>query len=167
MVRHIICMGVSSTGKTTIGRLLAEQLGADYLEGDDLHTQANRDRMAQGIALTDEDRQPWLGDIRQWMTERAADGRSTVVACSALKRRYRDTLREGDGEVIFVHILPPEDLLRERMAERKGHFMGPEQLDDQLSTLEPLEKDEEGFTIDNQASPESSAAEIAARLNSW
>lgn len=165
MVRHIVCMGVSATGKTTIGRLLAQRLGdIEFLEGDDLHSQENRDRMARGVALTDEDRAPWLARIREWMNDRGRSGRSTVVACSALKRGYRDVLREAEGDVVFVHISPPEDLLRARMRERTGHYMGPEQLDDQLATLEPLGSDEAGFTVDNRQGPETVADEIATRL---
>lgn len=166
MIRHIICMGVSATGKTTVGHILADLLGTTFLEGDDLHTQANKDRMEEGIALTDEDRAPWLADIRDWMTQQGRSDRSTVVACSALKREYRDVLRGAEGRVIFVHIKPPQDLLYERMKGRTDHYMGPDQLDDQLETLEPLDSDEEGFTIDNQKSPEDAAKEIAALLNS-
>lgn len=164
MVHHIICMGVSATGKTTVGHRLADRLSVEFLEGDDLHTQANKDRMEQGIALTDDDRAPWLADIRDWMTERTEAGRSTVVACSALKRQYRDVLRDASGQVMFVHIKPPDELLRERMRARKGHYMGADQLNDQLETLEPLDKDEEGFTIENQRSAEDVAADIATRL---
>lgn len=165
MTRHIVCMGVSATGKSTVGKILADKLGGyDFLEGDDLHSQVNKDRMEQGIALTDEDRAPWLNRIRDWMSERSRAGRSTVIACSALKHSYRDLLREADGRVIFIHISPPRSLLQERIAEREDHFMGADQLDDQLDTLEPLISGEDGFTTTNEGSPEEAVQEIMAVL---
>lgn len=165
MTRHIVCMGVSATGKSTIGKILADELGGyDFLEGDDLHSQADKDRMGQGIALTDEDRAPWLKRIRDWMSERSSVGRSTVIACSALKHSYRDLLRKADGRVIFIHISPPRSLLQERIAEREDHFMGADQLDDQLETLEPLVSGEDGFMTTNDGSPEEAVQEIMALL---
>lgn len=165
MTRHIVCMGVSATGKSTIGKILADKLGGyDFLEGDDLHSQASKDRMKQGIALTDEDRAPWLTRIRDWMSEQSSAGRSTVIACSALKHSYRDLLREADGRVIFIHISPPRSLLQKRIAEREDHFMGADQLDDQLNTLEPLINGEDGFKTPNEGSPEEAVQEIMALL---
>jgi gluconokinase len=144
---HLVVMGVSGTGKTTIGTLLAQRLGYDYIEGDTLHPAANVARMAAGIALTDADRQPWLELVRDAMSAAAARGHSTVVACSALRRAYRDVLRGAEGRVRFVHLVVPPDELAHRMANRPGHFMPASLLESQLATLEPLGADEDGVAV--------------------
>lgn len=143
---RIVVMGVSGCGKSTLASAAAGRLGRPFLEGDDLHPPANRAKMAAGIALTDDDRWPWLRLVRSWMAENA-DG---VVACSALRRAYRDLLRTAGG-VLFVHISVPAGDLRKRLAERRGHWMPAALLDSQLAVLEPLAPGE-GVTLDGRLS---------------
>jgi gluconokinase len=137
----VVVMGVSGSGKTTVGEELAERLGVEYAEADTFHPQANIDKMTAGHPLTDEDREPWLRAISTWIAGHQKAG--GVVSSSALKRRYRDELREG-GDVWFLHLHGDRDLLAERMQNRKGHFMPVSLLDSQLADLEPLQPDEPG-----------------------
>ena len=161
---NIVVMGVAGSGKTTIGMMLAGKLGYVYAEGDEFHTQANRDKQASGLPLDDADRQPWLEAIRDWMRAENAVGHSTVVSCSALKRKYRDTLRENGARTVFAHVAPPKDLNAERMEKRRGHFMNPSLLSNQYATLERLEDDELGFVVDNPGPPEEVFVETYTRL---
>ena len=132
-----IIMGVSACGKSTYARALVAASGARFVEGDDLHGAANIARMQAGIALTDDDRWPWLDRIAAAVNEALSEGASVVATCSALRRAYRDRLRAGiAAPVRFVLLDVPRDELRRRMAERPGHFMPPELLDSQLATLE-------------------------------
>lgn len=133
----VVVMGVCGSGKTSVGRRIAERMDWAFIEGDDLHPEANRRKMAAGTALNDEDRWPWLDRVVDEM--RRADGgrRSAVVACSALRRIYRDRLRRGGADVRFLHLTGAPSLLRARMERRDGHFMPAGLLDSQLSTLEP------------------------------
>jgi gluconokinase len=148
-----VVMGVSGSGKSTVGRALAERLGVPYAEGDDLHPAANREKMASGQPLTDEDRWPWLRLIAGWIGEHAEAG--GVVTCSALKRAYRDLLRDAaPGEVVFVHLAGDRELIGRRIGARTGHFMPPALLDSQFAALEPLAGDEPGVTVDVALSPE-------------
>ena len=133
---RIVVMGVSGCGKSTVGRLLADNLGLDYLEGDDLHPPENVARMAAGVALTDADRQDWLQALAQRLADARANGRGLVLSCSSLKRSYRDILRMGSPDVHFVHLHGARDLLAARMTARPGHYMPPSLLDSQLATLE-------------------------------
>ncbi|MDS0134978.1 MULTISPECIES: gluconokinase [unclassified Amycolatopsis] len=142
----IVVMGVSGSGKTTIGTALAEALGVEYAEADTFHPKANIDKMTAGTPLTDEDRAPWLEAIAAWIREHQATG--GVVTSSALKRRYRDVLRTG-GDVWFAHLQVDRAQLAERMKTRKGHFMPVSLLDSQLADLEPLQPDEAGVVLDN------------------
>ncbi|WP_123371925.1 gluconokinase [Cellulomonas sp. PhB150] len=144
-------MGVSGTGKTTVGRLIAERLGATFIEGDDLHPAANVESMRAGIPLTDAQRAPWLALIRDAMD---AAGGDTVVACSALRRAYRDVLRGAHGRVRFVHLVVPPDELTRRLEARAGHFMPATLLASQLATLEDLEPDEDGVDVLVAGTPE-------------
>ena len=145
--QHLVVMGVSGSGKTTLAELLSERLGWVCAEADDLHPQANVDKMTGGLALTDEDRWPWLRIIRDWLSEQTRAGRSAVVTCSALRAAYRDVLREAEGDLQFVHLTAPADVLKERVEQRVGHFMPPTLLRSQLETLEPLRDDEPGLTV--------------------
>ncbi len=142
-------MGVSGTGKTTVAAELAEVFGWTFVEGDSLHPPANIEKMSAGIPLDDDDRRPWLEALASLQAFHHADGISTVLTCSALKRAYRDVLRGGlpDGSVFFVHLAAPFEVLRERMEARK-HFMPPSLLQSQFDTLEPLGADERGAVVD-------------------
>ena len=133
----VVVMGVCGSGKTSVGRLIARRMEWRFIEGDDLHPEANRRKMAAGTPLTDEDRRPWLDRIVEAMRRLDADGGSTVVACSALRRVYRDRLRGGGGYVRFLHLTGAPALLRARMEGREDHFMPAGLLDSQLATLEP------------------------------
>jgi len=137
-----ILMGVSGSGKSRIGEALAMRLGQAFLDGDDLHPQANIDKMAHGVPLDDEDRRPWLEAIVAGMDRHRASGESLVVACSALKRRYRDFLRSGHDDVRFVYLRGSRELLTGRLGARAGHFFDPKLLDSQLATLEEPSEDE-------------------------
>jgi gluconokinase len=148
-VRHVVVMGVSGTGKTTVGAELARRLGATFIEGDSLHPEANIAKMSAGQPLDDDDRRPWLQTLNALLTFHHADEIAAVLTCSALRRSYRDILRAGlpEGSVCFVHLAAPEAVLRRRMESRE-HFMPPSLLRSQLDTLEPLEDDEAGRVFD-------------------
>lgn len=156
-------MGVSGSGKTSVGRLLAERLGLSYVEGDKEHPQANLKKMAAGIALNDEDRRVWLQRLEARLAAARAAGSGMVMACSALKRKYRDTLRAGDPDVFFVYLHGSHALLEERLKHRRGHFMPPSLLDSQLADLEPLQEDESGMQVDVGPTLEEIVGEILRR----
>ncbi|NEW39747.1 gluconokinase [Nocardia cyriacigeorgica] len=158
----LVVMGVSGSGKSTVARLLAEKLGWDMLEGDDLHPEANVAKMASGTPLTDEDRWPWLHRIAAWIDTRQAAGRPGIVTCSALKRSYREVLRR-DG-VIFVHLTGGADQILDRIGHRAGHFMPTSLLQSQVDTLEPLEPDENGIVVEIGRPPREEVAEVIAQL---
>jgi gluconokinase len=141
----ITVMGVSGSGKSTVGPVLAERLGVEYAEADRFHSQANIRKMSSGVPLTDDDRWPWLETLAGWIADH--NGTGGVLGCSALKRRYRDVLR-GGGEVWFLHLRVDHDELAERMRLRTDHFMPASLLDSQLADLEPLGPDEPGITVD-------------------
>lgn len=164
VVQHLVIMGVSGSGKTTVAVLVAARLGLPMGEGDDFHPPANVAAMAAGRPLTDADRAPWLAAIRAWITARDEVGESTVVTCSALRRAYRDRLREGPGRVRFVHLDVPEPVLERRLAERHGHFMPASLLESQLDTLEALEPDEDGVVVRVSGSPDATAAAVLDAL---
>ena len=152
--RHVVVMGVSGSGKTTVAHGIAAATNLLFAEADDFHSRANVEKMRAGIPLTDEDRWPWLHDLAAWMAERAAEGRSTVIACSALRRVYRDVLASGPPTVDFVHLDGHVDVIRDRLAARSGHYMPASLLDSQVSTLEPLQPDESGIVLDVSLPPE-------------
>ncbi|WP_433521026.1 gluconokinase [Nocardia pseudovaccinii] len=149
-------MGVTGCGKSTIGRQVAGMVGSEFLDADDLHSPSNVAKMAAGIPLTDVDRAPWLEAVRDWMSTRSAG----VVACSALRRRYRDVLRSISAPVAFVHLDGAPATIRSRMVARRGHFMRPVLLDSQLALLEALEPDEFGLVLDAGAGPEEIARSV-------
>ncbi|WP_307806998.1 gluconokinase [Naasia sp. SYSU D00057] len=160
----IVVMGVSGCGKSTVGEALAGELQVDFLDADDLHPAANKEKMAGGTPLTDEDRWPWLAIVGAAMKAETDGGRSIVVACSALRRVYRDALRDAAaGPVFFVHLHGTKELLASRLGARKGHFMPTTLLDSQLATLEPLQDDEQGVVLDVVHTPkELTGAAVAA-----
>ena len=160
--QHIVVMGVSGSGKTTVGELLARRLSARFIEGDELHPQSNVEKMAAGIPLDDADRKPWLEMIGRTLAE--AKNEAVVIACSALKKSYRDVIRSHDPTAQFVLLDGPEKLIRERLQGRRGHFMPPSLLQSQFDTLEPLAADEAGFVLDIAATPEEIVRQTAVRL---
>ncbi|MFF0222453.1 gluconokinase [Streptomyces sp. NPDC004629] len=158
----VVVMGVAGTGKTTIGPLLAARLGVPYAEGDDFHPPANIAKMSAGIPLDDADRWPWLDAIGGWAHGRA--GLGGVVSSSALKRSYRDRLRAAAPGIVFVHLTGDRALIEDRMSHRQGHFMPTALLDSQFATLQPLEPDEPGVTVDVSGSPDEITARAAEAL---
>lgn len=159
--RHaVVVMGVSGSGKTTIGRLLAEGLGAAFVDADDLHPVANRTKMAAGVPLTDDDRWLWLESVGEAIRAENRVGRSIVVACSALKRTYRERITAAVEGVNFIHLTGPTGTIAARMQERPGHFMPPALLTSQLEILEPLEPDEKGAAFENTGD----SREVVARI---
>lgn len=144
----VILIGVSGSGKSTVAKRLAPALNATFLEGDDYHSSANVAKMRAGTPLTDTDRRPWLGALGHAIAEHAAQGRSVVVACSALRRVYRDWLSDAARRpLVFVHLTIDPGILRARMQARRQHFMPTALLESQLATLEPLQPDEDGTTV--------------------
>lgn len=160
----VVVMGVSGSGKTTVAVQLAERLGWEFAEGDDFHPRANVEKMSAGHPLDDDDRWPWLRTIGRWIDQREATGRSVVVTCSALKRSYRDLLREGRPSVWFAHVTADAELIRRRMEHRTGHYMPASLLDSQLGTLQPLEPDEPGAAVSGAGTPEEVVEELLAAL---
>jgi gluconokinase len=155
----VVLMGVSGSGKTTVGKVLAEKAKATFADADDYHPQANKDKMAAGHALTDEDRQPWLETLNNLMRGWFESGTSGVLACSALKAKYRTTLAGGMPEkaLDFVLLDLSREELEKRLAARHNHFMNPKLLDSQLATLEATP---DAYKVMNDKSPEDVAAEI-------
>ncbi|MFD9127626.1 gluconokinase [Kitasatospora sp. NPDC059571] len=160
----IVVMGVSGVGKTTVARLLAERLGLPYAEADDFHPAANIAKMTAGTPLDDEDRAPWLRALGGWLGEQARAGSGGVVTCSALRRRYRDTLRAACPDAFFLHLSGGHDLVRDRLAHRVGHFMPTSLLDSQYALLEVLQPDERGAVLDVGPTPATLVESAAALL---
>lgn len=161
---HLVVMGVSGTGKSTIARALSDRLDWVFAEGDEYHPQANVEKMASGRPLVDEDRWPWLQTLTEWTAEREERGENTLLTCSALKRSYRELLREGGPGTYFVHLVGDKGLLLERMGSRE-HFMPSSLLESQLDTLEDLGPDERGMVVDVANPPERIARMVLAQLD--
>ncbi|HEY6880447.1 MAG TPA: gluconokinase [Polyangiales bacterium] len=153
---QIVVMGVSGAGKSVIGRALAAQLSFPYIDGDDLHPAANIAKMRSGVPLDDDDRAPWLERVGTWLAQHTQG----VVSCSALRRRYRDRLREAAPGARFVQLNVDTERLTQRLSARRGHFMPGSLLASQLSAFEPLTPDEHGVLLDNDGG---TPDEIAAR----
>jgi carbohydrate kinase (thermoresistant glucokinase family) len=150
---RIVVMGVSGCGKSSVGIALAAALGARFIDGDDLHPEANKAKMSAGIPLDDSDRWPWLDLVSSALAEEVVEtsGGSfsgTVVACSALKRSYRERILAGAPNTFFIHLDGTREILEQRLGARSGHFMPASLLDSQLATLEPLGANEPGVAID-------------------
>ena len=159
----LVCvMGVSAAGKSTVGRTLADALGVPFADADDLHSDANRAKMAAGTPLTDDDRWPWLDAVGEHL--QAARDTGLVIACSALRRAYRDRIRSIAPAVVFVHLDGTRELLAARIAARTDHFMPSTLLESQLATLEPLEPDEAGLVMDVGMPVVDLVGRVAARL---
>lgn len=165
-IRHsIVVMGPSGVGKTTVAEMLAERLGWTFAEADEFHPKANIEKMSAGIALTDEDRWPWLDLLRDWISGHAGRGESTVVTCSALKKVYRDKLREADARVRFLELTATRDLVLSRLSTRKGHYMPASLLDSQFDALESLHDDEDGAKVSVAGDPEQIVDDALAALD--
>ena len=146
MTSPTVVMGVSGSGKSTVGAALAQRLRVPFADADDFHPPANVEKMTAGEPLDDDDRYPWLEAIGRWLAEHCAEG--GVMSCSALKRRYRDQLRRHCPGVEFLHLSGTPGVIGKRQASRPGHFMPASLLASQFDTLEPLEDDERGVSID-------------------
>ncbi|MGC5077040.1 gluconokinase [Agrococcus sp. DT81.2] len=160
----MIIMGVQGSGKSTIGAALAQRLNIDFIDGDDLHPPANKEKMRSGTPLTDEDRVPWLKTIGDTIAQGTANGRVTIVACSALKRWYRELLRSSDPSLVFVHLVGGKGLLADRLAHRDHEYMPSTLLDSQMETLEPLAEWEHGIAISVEQTPAAIVDEVTRIL---
>lgn len=142
---QLVVMGVSGSGKSVVGAAVAQRLRVPFADGDDFHPPANIAKMTAGIPLDDHDRVPWLDNLGSWIAEHPA---GCVVACSALKRAYRDRIRHHAHEAEFLHLSGDHDVIARRQASRPGHFMPASLMHSQFATLEPLQPDEGGYTVD-------------------
>ena len=149
----IIVMGVSGSGKSTIGALLAEKLGWPFADADGFHPPENVAKMASGQPLTDADRWPWLDAIAAHIGAARQAGQPVVVACSALRRAYRDRLRAGHGDLLFLHLSGAPEVIAARQAARQGHFMPPSLMASQFATLEDTAAEPDAVTVSVKASP--------------
>ena len=157
----ILLMGVSGSGKTTVGRKLADELGWSFYEGDDFHSAASIEKMSRGIPLTDEDRGPWLEALRAVVDRAIERAENAVLACSALKASYRETLRGDHSEAVFIYLKAHPRLFAERLEHRAGHYAKKDLLPSQLATLE---EPEDAVAVDASGTPGEIVAEIRRRL---
>lgn len=158
----VVLMGVSGSGKSTVGKILAAQLGWTFIEADEYHPAANVEKMRGGAPLTDADRRPWLDTLRRQINGACDRRENVVLACSALKHAYQDYLERDEPECVqYVYLHGSEELIRERLAARKGHFMNPNLLHSQFETLEPPEH---AVRVDIASAPEVIVSEIRKRL---
>jgi gluconokinase len=158
----IVVMGVSGSGKTTVGKLVAERLGWEFADADEFHSAANVAKMRAGTPLTDADRESWLRAIATWVDEHIAAGKDAVVTCSALKRAYRERLRRPGVQLVYLE--GDRDLIAGRMARRHGHFFPAKLLDSQFRELEPPEPGEGALTVSIVGTPEDTVQKIMDRL---
>jgi len=156
-------MGVAGSGKTVVGTELARELGVDFVDGDDYHPPENVKKMAAGVPLDDTDRAGWLRALASRIREAHDSGEGLVVACSALKRKYRDVLRAAGPDVRFVFLNGPKSLIAERLESRRGHYMPASMLESQLATLEPPEADENVIAADIIRTPSEIVTALLAR----
>lgn len=163
--RLIVVMGVSAAGKSSVSAALAQQLDLPWLDADDLHPSANTEKMAAGQRLTDEDRWPWLEEVARRLAATSGTG-GVIIACSALRRAYRDHIRRDAPGAVFVHLTGPRGLLLDRAERRVGHFMPATLLESQLTLLEPLDQDEAGTTLQIDAPVSDIARDAAAWVTS-
>jgi gluconokinase len=158
----VVVMGVAGAGKTLVGVQLAARLKVDYADADSFHSPANVGKMAAGTPLDDQDRWPWLAEVGRWLRTRRSVG--AVASCSALRRAYRDALREAVPELTFLHLHGAPTLIAERASRRTNHFMPASLVTSQLATLEPLAEDERGVVLDVSASPMQIIDEFLTRV---
>jgi gluconokinase len=158
----VVVMGVSGSGKTTVGRLLAERLRWEFHEGDEFHSSANIEKMSEGIPLTDEDRRPWLASIKDAIARCIASGSDAVFACSALRDRYRSFLMAGVQEIEFVYLRGDASTILDRMESRESHYMKSGMLDSQLASLE---EPDDAIDVDIRNSPDRIVTLIESRLD--
>ena len=161
--RVLVVMGVTGAGKSTIGQLLAKRLGWTFEEGDDLHPASNVAKMRAGIPLSEEDREPWLARVAEWIETRLSAGESGVVTCSALRRSYRDLLARHGG-VTFVYLVVDGPTLEQRLAGRRGHYMSPALLGSQLGLLEEPSTDESAIRVDAGQQPDATVDRVLEEL---
>jgi gluconokinase len=159
---RVVVMGVAGSGKTTVGRVLAVRLGVDFADADDFHGPDNVAKMSAAVPLADADRRPWLEAIAHWLEQHAESG--GVVACSALRRSYRDELRRGASDCRFLHLVGSRELMSERVGHREDHFMPAELVRSQFDTLEPLGPDERAVELDASLPVDQIVDDFAAAL---
>ena len=162
MPSPIVVMGVSGSGKSTVGAALAQRLGVPFADADDFHPPANIAKMTAGNALDDDDRYPWLESIGEWLDDRGEEG--GVMSCSALKRKYRDQLRHHKARTEFLLLHGTLEVITRRQSSRPGHFMPASLLQSQFDTLEPLAPDENGVVVDVDQSIDAIVNEYASTL---
>ena len=162
---RLVVMGVSGCGKSTLGHVLAARLGFPFVEGDELHSRANVEKMAAGQALTDADRSEWLQSLAAILGQAFAQDAGVIVACSALKKMYRERLRQGAHDVLFVHLQGTSSVLTERIKQRPSHYMPASLLQSQLAILESPQSDELALTLDVLSTPENQCKQVISYLN--
>lgn len=161
----IVVIGVSGSGKTTVGQQLARELGIPFADADDLHSQKSRDKMAAGHPLDDEDRWPWLSRVAHALSDADVAGTGLVIACSALKGSYRQAILTEEPRARFVLLTGSRELIERRLNRREGHFMPEILLGSQLATLEPLGDSEPGITVSIEPTPREIVADIRTKLD--